>query len=191
MFLGDSITQGEEYFNFIEYYLDKQYPAQRFDGIRIGLSSESVSGLSENADPFPRPWLHERLCGRAACHEAGHRVRVLRHDPRHLPPAEAGASWRTFQNGISKFIAHDKAAGARTSLVSAPTVRPGCRSVCSVRPAGAADFGYMNPFDEVRHGAGRLRDLASSALPAVRRAGNRPARAPLERTSPPSVLTDP
>ena len=67
MVLGDSITQGGGYVTFIEYLLEKQYPALTFDIISVGLSSETTSGLSEEGHAggkFPRPCLHERL-GRA------------------------------------------------------------------------------------------------------------------------------
>jgi len=64
MVLGDSITNGGAYVSYIEYYLQKNNPGKKYDIISIGLSSETVSGLSEKDHPFPRPCVHERL-GRA------------------------------------------------------------------------------------------------------------------------------
>ena len=61
MVLGDSITQGGSYVSFLEYYLDKRYPDEKFDLVSIGLASETLSGLSEPGHPFPRPCVHERL----------------------------------------------------------------------------------------------------------------------------------
>ena len=61
LFLGDSITQAGDYVSFIEYYLNKNQPEESFDLISIGLSSETASGLSEKAHPFPRPCIHERI----------------------------------------------------------------------------------------------------------------------------------
>lgn len=61
LFLGNSITQNGMYVSMVDYYLAKQFPADSFDLISIGLSSETVSGLSEPGHPFPRPNLHERL----------------------------------------------------------------------------------------------------------------------------------
>ena len=62
LFLGDSITHNGLYVDFFETYLI-QYYFSSYDGsiIRLGLSSETVSGLSEVDHPFPRPCLHERL----------------------------------------------------------------------------------------------------------------------------------
>ena len=62
LFLGDSITHNGLYVDFFETYLI-QYYFSSYEGsvIRLGLSSETVSGLSEVDHPFPRPCLHERL----------------------------------------------------------------------------------------------------------------------------------
>lgn len=64
VFLGDSITQGGGYVSFVSYYLDRLYPSKSFDVYSLGLSSETVSGLSEESHlkhGFPRPCLFERL----------------------------------------------------------------------------------------------------------------------------------
>jgi lysophospholipase L1-like esterase len=64
VFLGDSITQGGGYVTFTSYYLDKLYPEKNFDIYGLGLSSETLSGLSEDnhaGGAFPRPCLFERL----------------------------------------------------------------------------------------------------------------------------------
>jgi lysophospholipase L1-like esterase/pimeloyl-ACP methyl ester carboxylesterase len=64
VFLGDSITQGGAYVEFIEAALIAQHPDSDKEIIPLGLSSETVSGLSEDGHAggkFPRPDLHERL----------------------------------------------------------------------------------------------------------------------------------
>jgi len=64
VFLGDSITQAGRYISFTHYYLETQQPELQFDVIGLGLSSETVSGLSEDnhaGGKFPRPCLFERL----------------------------------------------------------------------------------------------------------------------------------
>lgn len=63
-FLGDSITQGGRYIEIIEAALVAQFPDSGKTFIPLGLSSETVSGLSEPGHAggkFPRPNLHERL----------------------------------------------------------------------------------------------------------------------------------
>lgn len=64
VFLGDSITQGGGYIEIIEAALIAQHPDSEKEIIPLGLSSETVSGLSEEGHAggkFPRPDLHERL----------------------------------------------------------------------------------------------------------------------------------
>ncbi len=62
--LGDSITYGGTYVDFVETVIRTRLPAWRGEIIDLGLSSETVSGLSEAGHAggrFPRPDLHERL----------------------------------------------------------------------------------------------------------------------------------
>ncbi len=47
VFLGDSITYGGEYIEFIEAYLRMVYPTFSGELIDLGLPSETVSGLTE------------------------------------------------------------------------------------------------------------------------------------------------
>jgi lysophospholipase L1-like esterase len=64
VFLGNSITWAGMYVNDVETYLRVQYPRWQFECINVGLSSETVSGLSEEGHAggsFSRPDLHERL----------------------------------------------------------------------------------------------------------------------------------
>ena len=64
LFLGDSITQGGTYIEIIDAALKAQHPESEIEIIPHGLSSETVSGLSEEGHAggkFPRPDLHERL----------------------------------------------------------------------------------------------------------------------------------
>ena len=64
LFLGDSITYSGYYVDRFETFLFTQHPERRIEVINCGLSSETVSGLSEDghaSGKFPRPDLHERL----------------------------------------------------------------------------------------------------------------------------------
>jgi len=63
-FLGDSITYAGLYVDDIAAYYATRFPDQPFEFINVGLSSETVSGLSEPGHAggkFRRPDLHERL----------------------------------------------------------------------------------------------------------------------------------
>lgn len=61
LILGNSITQHGHYVDFIEYYLNTQYPDNQLDIISIGLAGETISGTSEAGREFPRPNVRERL----------------------------------------------------------------------------------------------------------------------------------
>ena len=61
LFIGDSITQDGRYVSFIEYYFNSLFPKNKFDIISIGLSSETVSGLTEPGHPYKRPCLLDRI----------------------------------------------------------------------------------------------------------------------------------
>ncbi len=64
LFLGDSITHSGQYVDDVAAFLAVEFPAREFEIINCGLSSETVSGLSEAGHAggkFPRPDLHERL----------------------------------------------------------------------------------------------------------------------------------
>jgi len=64
VFLGDSITYGGTYITYIEAALVARHPDKTFELLNLGLSSETVSGLSEDGHAdgkSPRPDLHERL----------------------------------------------------------------------------------------------------------------------------------
>ncbi|WPP51260.1 SGNH/GDSL hydrolase family protein [Catalinimonas niigatensis] len=61
LFIGDSITQAGDYINFFECQLRISKPDISYEVYNLGLASETISGLSEEAHPFPRPYLHDRL----------------------------------------------------------------------------------------------------------------------------------
>jgi lysophospholipase L1-like esterase len=62
--LGDSITYGGEWVEFVEAWMREAYPAVDVEFLNLGLPSETASGLSEAGHAggeFPRPDVHERL----------------------------------------------------------------------------------------------------------------------------------
>ena len=62
MIVGDSITQNHTWVSVFDYTLQKTFSEDAIDVVGVGLSSETASGLSEEAHrSCPRPWIHERL----------------------------------------------------------------------------------------------------------------------------------
>ena len=124
VFLGDSITQGGGYISCASYYLNRLYPQKNFDIYPLGLSSETLSGLSEPnhaGGKFPRPCLFERL-GRLlektqpdvvfACYGIN--------DGIYLPLDDGRCA--AFKNGVHKLIAQCQAAGVKKIFLVTPPI---------------------------------------------------------------------
>lgn len=122
--LGDSITQGGAYVTFMSYFLEKSYPQKAFDIYGLGLSSETLSGLSEEGHAggkFPRPCLFERL-GRLlervrpevvfACYGMNDGI----YQP--LDDARFGA----FKSGIERLISQCQSAGVKQLFLVTPPI---------------------------------------------------------------------
>jgi lysophospholipase L1-like esterase len=124
VFLGDSITQAGQYVVFATYYLEKLHPKKSFDIYGLGLSSETLSGLSEQGHAggrFPRPCLFERF-GRLlerlkpevviACYGINDGI----YQP--LNPERFTA----FKGGIDKLITQGKAGGVKEFILVTPPI---------------------------------------------------------------------
>jgi len=150
LWLGDSITQAGDYVTFIEYFLEKQYPADRFDVISIGLASETASCLSEKAHPFPRPCVQERLQRALSLVKPQIVIACYGMNDGIYHPQSA-ERMQAFQQGIEKLVAAVHAAGAEMILLTPPPF-DALPVKGKVVPKTAADFGFMVPYagyDEV------------------------------------------
>lgn len=144
LWLGDSITDGGGYVTDVEYRLNRAFPTQVIDIVSVGLSSETVSGLSEKRHPFPRPCLHERL--QRALDAVKPAVVVAcygMNDGIYHP--QSPERMKAFQDGINKLIDAAKTAHAEVILLTPPPFDP--VPVKSVQKAGAADYAYTAPFE--------------------------------------------
>jgi lysophospholipase L1-like esterase len=115
LFLGDSITYGGFYPVCVEAYFTTRAPERRLEFINLGLSSETVSGLSEEGHAggaFPRPDLHERL-GRVLAQTRPDLVFACygMNDGIYLPFDDA--RFAAFQSGMRRLRSAVLAAGAR------------------------------------------------------------------------------
>ena len=143
--LGDSITQGGTYVSFMDYFLQKSRPQLRFELYPLGLSSETLSGLSEAGHAggkFPRPCLFERL-GRAlekvkpevvfACYGIN--------DGIYQPLEEK--RFQAFQEGVNRLLDQCHAAGVKQVFLATPPIydyaaKPGEMDYDAVMTAYAA-----------------------------------------------------
>ncbi len=143
LWLGDSITQAGDYVTFVLYYLDKQFPQDKFYVISIGLASETVSGLSEKTHPFPRPCVFERLQRALSSVKPDIVVACYgMNDGIYHPQSNDGL--QAFQDGIHKLITAAKDSSAQVILLTPP---PFDASVVKTVSKDAPDFGYLSPYE--------------------------------------------
>ncbi len=145
LWLGDSITEAGDYVTFVEYYLEKRYPADRFDVISIGLASETASCLSEKTHPFPRPCVQERLQRALALVKPQVVVACYGMNDGIYHP-QSTERMEAFQQGIEKLGAAVHAAGAEMILLTPPPF-DALPIKAKVVPKNAADFGFMAPYE--------------------------------------------
>lgn len=144
LMLGNSITQNGAYVSFLEYYLRKKYPESNIDIISIGLSSETVSCLTERDHPYPRPCLTERL--ERALEKIRPEVVVAcygMNDGIYHPQSPERLD--RFQQGIGNLLQHIEQANAKAVLLTPPVfdALPIAAKVVESTPEG---FGYARPY---------------------------------------------
>ncbi|MBL9213598.1 MAG: SGNH/GDSL hydrolase family protein [Opitutaceae bacterium] len=115
VFLGDSITYGGGYVNAFAAYFATRHPGRPLEILNVGLSSETVSGLSEEGHAkgaFPRPDLHERLGRVLAATKPDLVVACYGMNDGIYLPLEA-ERFRRYQDGLKRLRAAVAAVGAR------------------------------------------------------------------------------
>lgn len=147
LFLGDSITQGGAYIEFIDAALRAQHPESDIEIIPCGLSSETVSGLSEEGHAggkFPRPDLHERL-DRALEKTKPQLVFACygMNDGIYLPPSAERLA--AFDRGLTELADKVRAAGATLILITPPVFDPVPIASKLATPT-VAPTGYQTPY---------------------------------------------
>jgi lysophospholipase L1-like esterase len=144
LWLGDSITEDGRYVSIVEYELFKHFPEADIDLVSIGLSSETVSGLTEPDHPYPRPNVLERL-PRAlkalkpktvfACYGMNDGIYYPQSDER----------MQAFQSGINRFITAVRQSGARLILITPPVFDAAAIPQKLAGP-DAGQYGYSFPY---------------------------------------------
>ncbi|WP_437223807.1 SGNH/GDSL hydrolase family protein [Planctomicrobium sp. SH661] len=123
VFLGDSITHAGHVVTQIEAQLLTQRGTPLPEIINLGLPSETASGLSEPAHPFPRPGVHERLArALKTLHPDVVVVCYGMNDGIYAPFSEE--RFQTYQTAILKLVDEVHAAGAKVVLLTPPPFDP-------------------------------------------------------------------
>lgn len=144
LFLGDSITNDGGYVRDVDAFLTTRFPGQRFELINLGLSSETISGLSEPDHPYPRPVVHERL--QRALQKTKPDIVVAcygMNDGIYYPFDES--RFQKYREGVERLIERVKESGARLVLLTPPPFDAGAIPD-KVQPLGAAKYGWLAPY---------------------------------------------
>ena len=144
LIVGASITQQGDFVNFMEYYLNRLYPEQKFDIISIGLASETVSGLTEKQHPFPRPNLLNRLPQALALIKPQIVIACDYGLNDGIYHPESPERFQAFKKGVHQLITEVTSVSAELILL---TPEPfDSLPVKSRLPANASDFAYFAPY---------------------------------------------
>ena len=163
LFLGDSITQNGRYVALVDAYLWAAYPQRDITVINGGLSSETVSGITEPVHPNARPNIHDRL-DRALQLTSPDWVFVCygMNDGIYHPVEPRIV--QAYRDGLDSLIAKIHASGARVILVTPPSFDPESPTVRK-RLAEATDdepYGYRRPFEKYDQTLERLSEVVQS-----------------------------
>lgn len=145
VFLGDSITYAGGYAADVEAYYITHFPEQHFEFINVGLSSETVSGLSEPSEKNPRPDLHERL-GRVLEKTKPDLTFLCygMNDGIYHPPDEV--RYKAYEDGMKSVHAQIEAAHVKIIHVTPPVFDP-IGAGKRVNTNGV-NFGFSHPYRE-------------------------------------------
>jgi lysophospholipase L1-like esterase len=151
VFLGDSITHSGQYIAMYETVMLIESRSLKIEALSLGLSSETVSGLSEEGHAggkFPRPDLHERLDRvLAATKPMGIIACYGMNDGIYHPFSEE--RFAAYRRGIEKLRAKAAAAGAEVIHLTPPVFDP---EPIRERTLPAGEAAYPKPYagyDEV------------------------------------------
>jgi lysophospholipase L1-like esterase len=150
LFLGDSITAAGHHLDDVETTLCHARVTPLPTILNLGLSSETVTGLSEPDHPFPRPNVHERL------------TRVLERTRPEIVVACYGMNdgiyhpfseerFAAFQEGVHRLVRACHDTGARVVLLTPPPFAMHLLKPESERQAPPA-YGFRHPdrnYDDV------------------------------------------
>ncbi|MEM6630325.1 MAG: SGNH/GDSL hydrolase family protein [Bacteroidota bacterium] len=119
LFLGNSITYGGRYVDYIETAFILQAQNHEVGIIDLGLSSETVSGLSETDHPFPRPSLEDRLTACLDSIQPDQVVACYGMNCGIYHPFD-GSRFSAFQEGIQLLVDQTQSRGIKLTLLTPP-----------------------------------------------------------------------
>ncbi len=165
--LRDSNTYAGGYVTLLETWLTIHQPEADWTIVNLGLPSETASGESEPAHPFPRPCVHERLT--RALEKFQPTVVTLAYgmnDGIYYPPSKERLA--SYQSGISKAYQKCQKAGARAYLLTPPMFDAlPLRAGGKLKPAGEKEYAWFAPYENYDDALGEFADWILTQGPHV------------------------
>ena len=146
LFLGDSNTYAGLYIAYVEGYLRTRFPEEPWELINLGLPSETVSGLSEQDHPYPRPDVHERV-DRALAKIKPNIVFICygMNDGIYSPFSEERL--KIYKERTELLVAKIEKAGAKVVLIT-PSPFDATPIAKNLLPKDAPKFSWMKPYEK-------------------------------------------
>lgn len=161
VFLGDSITDEGTFIAYMDAYFLQHLPEHDITLINLGVSSETISGLSEPDHPFPRPCLHDRIDN--ALLESRPDWVVLcygMNDGIYYPFSEDRLL--AYQEGMMLAVDKIKAAGAKAIVMTPPPFDAASFTGGQLFDAGHSNYSYLNPYRDYEEVMKRYADWVLS-----------------------------
>lgn len=147
VFLGDSITENGTYITIMKDYFTRQMPPKRLELMNHGLSSETVSGLSEPDHPFPRPCVLNRV--HQALEQSKPEWVVVcygMNDGIYYPLS--AERFDAYKQGMLKLIETIRAYGAKVIVMTPPPFDSLSINSDNLQPDKLDNYSYMKPYQD-------------------------------------------
>ncbi len=158
LILGDSNTHSGGYVDLIETWLTIHHSDVEWTIVNLGLPSETASGESEPAHPFPRPCVHERLT--RALDKFKPTVVTLAYgmnDGIYYPPSKERLA--AYQSGITRAYQQCQRADARVYLLTPPMFDAlPLRAGGKLKPLGEQEYAWFSPYENYDDALGEFAD---------------------------------
>lgn len=142
--LGDSITATEQgYVPMLQDYVDINHPGLQLNFLNWGKSGETVTGLTEEDHPGPRPYLFDRLDN--LLNTAAVDIVIFCYGINcGIYGRPSSALFDSFTIGVHSFLEKIKQKGLETMLLTPPPLI--LDPVVAAEMDATAPFGYKNPY---------------------------------------------
>ncbi len=175
LFLGDSITQDGRYAALVEAYFWSARADWNLEFINVGLSSETVSGITEPVHPNPRPNIHHRVDRALELARPDWVLICYGMNDGIYHPSEARIR-DAYHKGLTLLLDRVAEAGAKAIVLTPPTFDYDSPAIQKRQESVKDDepFGYKKPFAKYNDSLAELAKIAleTKSHPAVERVIN-------------------